>query len=106
MTKKIITTPSEAADDAADVRAYDRAKQRLASGEAEMVPAEFVNRILDGENKIRVWREFRGMTARELAAKADISEDHLSQIEGGERDGVETIKRIAAALRLDVDDLV
>jgi len=118
----IVTTPSgdkmafiplaeyerlvEAAEDAADIRAYDEAKRRIAAGEEETIPSEIVNRILDGENKIRVWREHRGLTARDLAVKAGVSTAYLSQIETGVRDGsFETIKRIAAALSITVDDL-
>jgi DNA-binding XRE family transcriptional regulator len=96
----------EAAEDAADVRAYDEAKRKLAAGEEEMIPSAIVDRILDGENKVRVWREHRGLAAKDLAAMIGISAAYLSQIEKGTRDGsFETIKRIAAALRLSVDDL-
>ena len=96
----------EALEDRADAEAVRVFKQRLADGEEEMIPAEFANRIIDGENKIKVWREFRGMTARQLAEDAEISAGFLSQIEKGERDGsFETIKKIAAALKISVDDL-
>lgn len=118
----IITTPSgdqlvilpmaeyerlvEAAEDAADVRAYDDIKRKVAAGEEELIPSAVVDRILDGENKVRVWREHRGLSAKNLAEKAGISAAYLSQIETGARDGsFDTIKRIAAALRLSVDDL-
>lgn len=81
-------------------------RRKLAAGEEELVPAEIVNRIVDGENKVRVWREHRGMTARDLATKAELSVAYLSQIETGARDGsFETIKKIAAALGISVDDL-
>jgi hypothetical protein len=53
--------------DAAGVRACDEAKRRLAAGEDELIPAEFVNRMIDGENKVRVWREYRGLTIKALA---------------------------------------
>ena len=96
----------EALDDRADADAVRVFNQRLADGEEELMPAEFVNRIIDGENKINAWREFRGMTARQLAEKAEISAGFLSQIEKGERDAsFETIKKIAAALKISVDDL-
>ena len=95
-----------AAEDAADVRAYDRMKRRLATGEEELVPAEFANRILDGENKIRVWRELRGMTAAVLARKAGIARPYLTQLETGKRDGtVGTLRQIADALGVSIDDL-
>lgn len=118
----VITTPSgdrmailplaeyerlvEAAEDADDVAAYDRIKQRIAAGEEELVPLDIVNRILDGENKVRVWREHRGMTARELAGRSGVSGAYLSQIETGARDGsVDVMKRIAEALRVNLDDI-
>ena len=95
-----------AAEDAADVRAYDRMKRRLATGEEELVPAEFANRILDGENKIRVWRELRGMTAAVLARKAGIARPYLTQLEMGKRDGtVGTLRQIADALGVSIDEL-
>ncbi|MEI9430606.1 helix-turn-helix transcriptional regulator [Mesorhizobium sp. Cs1299R1N3] len=96
----------EAAEDAADIQTYDRIKQKIAAGEEELIPAAVVNRVLDGENKVRVWREHRGMSARDLAEKTEISAGYLSQIETGTRDGTfDTIKRIAAALNVSVDDL-
>ncbi len=97
----------EAAEDTADVLAFDEAKRRLAAGEDEMIPAEFADRILDGENPVQVWREYRGLKVKGLAAKADISAAYLSQIEGGAREGsISTMKSLASALSLDLDDLV
>ncbi|QIJ42600.1 helix-turn-helix transcriptional regulator [Rhizobium leguminosarum] len=96
----------EALEDRTDAEAVRLFKQRLADGEEELMPAEFANRIINGESKIKVWREFRGITARRLAENAEISAGFLSQIEKGERDGsFETIKKIAAALNISVDDL-
>ena len=96
-----------AAEDAADVRAYDRAKAALASGEEELIPAEMLDRMLSGESPVKVWRQYRGLTQAALAAKADLSEGYLSQIETGKRDGtVQSFKRLAEALGLTVDDLI
>ena len=97
----------EAAEMADDVAAYDAIKQKLAAGEEEFIPADYVQRMLDGENRVAVWREFRGLTAKDLAKAAGITQAYLSQIETGKRDGtVGTMKKIAAALRLDLDDIV
>jgi DNA-binding Xre family transcriptional regulator len=96
--------------DAPDVRAHDRAydatKRRLASGDDELIPAEFANRILGGESPARVWREYRGLTAKELAAQVGISETALGEIESGDLSRVETLKRIAVILNVDLDDLI
>ena len=96
----------EAAEDAADVRAYDRAKRKLARGADELLPAKVANRMLAGENKVRVWREYRGLTVKDLAKAAKIAPAYLSQIEAGDREGsVATLRKIAAALRVDLDDV-
>ncbi|MBY5408635.1 helix-turn-helix transcriptional regulator [Rhizobium leguminosarum] len=96
----------EALEERADEESVSAYKQRLADGEEELMPAEFADRIIKGESAIRVWREFRAMTAHELAEKAEISAGFLSQIERGERDGsFETIKKIATALEISVDDI-
>ncbi|MEF2071441.1 helix-turn-helix domain-containing protein [Consotaella aegiceratis] len=90
-----------------DIAAYDDAKRRLASGEDEMIPAEFAHRLLDGENPIRVWREFRGMTATQLAERIGIAKAYLSQLESGRREGsMRTLRALAEVLKVDVDDLI
>lgn len=97
----------EAIEDREDIDAVHAFHAKLAAGEEELVPADVANRIIDGENKVRVWREYRGLTARDLAAKAEISGGYLSQIETGAREGsLDAIKRIAAALAVTMDDLV
>jgi DNA-binding XRE family transcriptional regulator/PHD/YefM family antitoxin component YafN of YafNO toxin-antitoxin module len=97
----------EAAEDLEDVRTYDDTVRRLASGEDELVPAEIVNRLLDGENALRVWREYRGLTLKQLAEKAGVSAPFVSQIESSQREGsIETMRKIAAALNISLDDLV
>ena len=97
----------EAAEDLDDIHSFDEAKRLLAAGEDELIPSEFANRILDGENPVRVWREFRGMSIKRLAEKAKISAAYLSQIEGGSREGsITTMKALANTLSLVLDDLV
>jgi DNA-binding XRE family transcriptional regulator len=96
-----------AAEDLSDVRAYDDAKRRLESGEDELVPAEVVHRILDGENALRVWREYRGLTVKQLADRSGVSAPFVSQIENGQREGsVETMRKIADVLQISLDELV
>lgn len=97
----------QAAEDAADNAAFDRIEKRLASGEEELIPSDIVDRLLDGENRVRVWREHRGMSPKQLAEKAGIARPFLSQIETGRREGtVDTLRKIADALSLTIDDLV
>lgn len=79
---------------------------RIAAGE-ETWPMDIVVAKANGENPIRVYRKYRGMTVTELAAAAGISQPYLSDIESGKKTGsVDVLKRIAIALRVDLDDLV
>jgi DNA-binding XRE family transcriptional regulator len=89
-----------------DIRAYDEAKKAIEEGE-ELVPSAVTYALLDGENPIRIWRAYRGLTQQELAEAAGISIPYLSQIETGKRTGTtEVLAAIAKALDLSLDDLV
>ena len=92
-----------AEEDLEDVRLYDEAKAKP----SEFIPLELTERMLNGESPIRVYREYRGFTQDQLGAHARISKPFLSQIENGIRTpSLETLKRLAEALCVDMDDLV
>lgn len=96
-----------AAEDAADARAYQEAMAALAGGQDELMPAEFANRIIEGESPVRVWRTYRGLALRDLARRAGISPGYLSEIERGRKSGsLDAMSALAAALGLKVDDLI
>lgn len=97
----------EVLEDHEDAAAFDEVMRKLETGEEEFIPSAMVDRLLNGENKVRVWREHRGLTATQLADCADVSAAYVSQIEKGAREGsIETFKKLAAALRVTIDDLV
>ena len=97
----------EAAEDNADRVAIQEFRRKLAAGEEELIPSEVVDRLLSGENRVRIWREHRGLTAKALAEAAGIAQPFLSQIETGKREGtVDTLRKIADALSVTLDDLV
>jgi DNA-binding XRE family transcriptional regulator len=90
-----------------DIRDYDEALARIASGEEELIPSAVTYALLDGENPVKVWREYRGMTQQALAESAGISTSYLSQIETGKREGkTAVLQAIAHALNLTLDDIV
>lgn len=96
----------ELAEDRADILAAERAEERRLAGE-EYVPAEMVNRILDGENPVRVWRQYRGMTLEQLAKAVGFSVSYLSDLERGNRRGNPTMWRgLAKALHVSIDDIL
>ena len=110
---EMVTIPREeydrlqaAAEDLADLQSYDRAKAALAAGEEELVPAEYVNRLLNGENALRVYRDLRVLTQAALAAKAGVNRVTVTEIETGRKQGsVTTLRALATALDVTLDDL-
>ena len=87
-------------EDLASMKEVDRGKE-------DFLPAKFVDRMLAGENLVRLWREHRGLEQQELAASARITAGELSEIEsGGSQDTLDVYKRLAEALNVEIDDLV
>ncbi|RME35466.1 MAG: XRE family transcriptional regulator [Gammaproteobacteria bacterium] len=97
----------EKAEMAEDIAAFDQAVQELETGKDELVPGEVAKRLLEGESPIRIWREFRRISQMELARRAGISQAYVAQLESGRRQGgMRTLKAIARALNLDLEDLL
>ncbi|TRL31119.1 helix-turn-helix domain-containing protein [Rhizobium straminoryzae] len=78
----------------------------IAAGQ-EVWPLDIVEARANGENPVRVFRTYRKMSVSDLAAAAGISQPYLSEIESGKKTGsVDVLKRIATALKVDLDDIV
>lgn len=90
-----------------DIRDFDTINAAIDRREEELIPSEVVYAILDGENPIKVWREYRELTQKQLAETAGISKPYLSQIETGKRIGTaEILSAIAKALDVSLDEVV
>ena len=90
-----------------DIRDYDAVKTAIEQGKEELVSGEVTFALLDGENPVKVWREYRGLTQQQLAEEAQISTPYLSQIETGKRTGTtEVLLTVAKALKVTLDDIV
>ena len=89
-----------------DLRAYDAAKARLERGEDELIPFEIIERRMAGESTVKIWREYRGLTQEVLAKKSKVSRPMIAAIESGhKRGGIGTLKKLAAALKVDLENL-
>jgi len=69
------------------------------------LPAALLKRINDGENAVRVVRQFRLMTQRELGERSGIRPNHISAIERGMSYGLKSARRLAEALGQDNADV-
>ena len=111
---EMITIPLEdyhrlraAEGELADLRAYDRAVAALGNGDEELVPADFAKRLIAGEAPLKVWRELRGLSQTDLSRAAAVGRVQIVNMEKGARGGsVATMKKLAHALGIAIDDLV
>jgi mRNA interferase RelE/StbE len=111
---EMITIPLEeykrmqaAVEDLADLQAHDRALADLAIGRDEQVPALYARRFIAGETPLRVWRDFRGLTQAALARTSGVNRVQIAEIEAGRKNGsLETVRKLAQALGVAVDDLI
>ena len=86
-------------EDAETLRIYRESMAAIERGEDIALPEAVWDRLEARESPVRVLREFRSMTQKELAEAASISQSYLSEIERGAREGtLSTIKAIAKAL--------
>ena len=92
-----------ARDELADILAYDRAVAEGGDG----LPHDFMLRLIDGENPLRVFREWRGFSQSALARASGVNRVQIADIEAGRSTGsVATWKKLAEALGVGIDELV
>ncbi|KQQ74433.1 transcriptional regulator [Rhizobium sp. Leaf321] len=104
--KPFVLVPEEEFEDMMDTIMAGEVMARIEAGE-ETWPAELVYELFETDSRIRTFRTYRKMTVSELADAAGISQACIDQIETGEKTGsVDELKRIAAVLKVDLDDLV
>lgn len=93
-------------EEESDAQVVAEFHESYAAGKEFMIPEEIMRRELSGESPVKLWREQRGLTQQELAARVGISKPYLSQIETGKRQGrVNTLSAIARSLEVPLDVL-
>ncbi len=92
-----------ARDDLEDIIA---ARKALETDE-ESFPSDIVKRLVAGESPLAVFREYRGISQAELARQSGVNRIQIIDIEKGRSTGsVETLKKLADALEVEIGDLV
>lgn len=87
-----------AAEDLADLGAYDRAMAAIARGDEELIPAEYAKRMVSGESSVRVWRDYRGLNQMALAEMSGVNRLQIADLEAGRKsDSIEMIRKLAEA---------
>ena len=71
----------------------------IITARSEPALQDVAKRIVAGENAVKVYREWRGLTQEALARKVDSAKAYISQIETGAKPGGRAIlRKIAGAL--------
>lgn len=71
-----------------------------------MIPAEVMDRIWDGANRVRTFRAWRGLSQGALAKAAGLSQAYLCEIERGKNLSARAAKALAKALAVEIGDLI
>jgi len=99
----LVANSAEADEDVGTARLVARARKDINAG-APLLPKNIVDRLANGDNAVRVLREWRDITQMELSSKTNISQSHISDVESGRRIGTPaTLRRIADALGVPLD---
>ena len=86
-----------------DLITYDKAKARS----EQAFPAELTLQLVAGENPLKSYRKHRGLSQKNLSSQANVPQGLISEIENGKKTGsVNSLKALAQALNIDIDDLV
>ena len=105
---QLLSELEDALDRAAVVeRRREEAAKGVQAARRNYLTAREARRLLDGESPVKVWREKRGRSQRELAAAAGVGAGYLAEIETGRKPGsVLALARLARALQVQMEDLI
>jgi DNA-binding XRE family transcriptional regulator len=104
---RLVALAADAQEDVAASRIVRHSMRAVKEGRDVVLPKAVSDRLANGENAIRVIREWRNMIQGELAVAAGISQNYMSEIENGRRKGpAELQKKLARALGVPLDLLI
>ena len=102
----LVARAAEGDENKGTARLVALAREEVAAG-APLLPKQVADRLADGENPVRVLREWRDKPQEYIAFKTGLSQGYISDIETGRRDGTAAALRlIADALKVPLDLLV
>lgn len=93
----------QAEQDLFDLQTLNKARDTFEEG----LPHEFMVRLVEGDAPLAVYRKWRGLSQAALSRKSGVNRVQIVDIESGRKQGsVETLKKLADALDVMVDDLL
>ena len=99
----LVAKAREIDEDIGTARLVAHARKEIAAG-TPLIPKEIVDRIVAGENPLRMIRKWRGKTQRYISHKTNLGQGYISDLESGRRKGTTSaLKKIADALKVPLD---
>jgi DNA-binding XRE family transcriptional regulator len=96
-----------AGEDMADARTARRVIDDIKSGAEAVLSESELEEFLNAKTPLAFWRKKRGLTQADLAKATGVAQGFLSEIETGQKPGTPaTLKKIAEALHIKIDDLI
>ena len=94
-------------EDMSDLRSAAEVLDRIKAGSEELIASDVVDRLLRGEYPLAVWRDYRQLSQSELSRQSGVNRIQIIDIEAGRKSGsVATLRKLAAALSIDIEDLL
>lgn len=82
-------------------------EQIISGEESEQYPGQVIGRIVDGENPVRVFREYRNITKDQLAQAINATPAYITSVESDvSQASLSSLQAIAQALQINVDELM
>ncbi len=92
-------------DSVSDVKTQ---RQENDSFSPSQLPKEFTERLKNGENPIKIYRQHRRLTQKDLAAKMGVSQPLIGRLEASDAPDckLSTLRRVAGALDVEFASLI
>jgi hypothetical protein len=102
----LVARAAEADEDKGTARLVKLGRDAVAAG-APLLPKDVVDRLANGDNPLRVLREWRDKPQEYISFKTGLSQGYISDLETGRRNGTTAALRlIAEVLNVPLDLLV
>lgn len=98
---------TDAREDMADASRAHSIMARVTAGTENVLTSDELDAYLKAATPLAFWRRKRNLTQAALAQQVGVAQGYISEIEAKRKSGdVATLKRIARALGISLDDLV
>ena len=86
---------------------YDEFLRLVGQDEEPTIPHEVVGMVVkNGWPLLKAWRKYLGLTQKELAERAGVTQAAISQMERSQNPRTETLEKLARAMGLKVEQLI